>query len=463
MMVKKTICLAGTVLAISQVSFADVDWTASPVVINEGTAETPEVISENASCTVKTYIGKDGEGHVVVDQGAAVAVNWGSATSVTTVIGDGKDSAGSLRIADGSWVSGYSLYVGNTGEGSLTIEKGTVSSSRFCYVGNGASGVGRVKVSGPEAVLSIPRQVIYGNNGHAEVEVANGGVVRGRETTLGETATGSAILRIYAGSMLTVSENYPLTIGNAGMGIIYLYGGTLARSSSSMKLVVRAQESGYGLLSGWGTVDISAAKSSKIVNNGLIIANGRAEDGTIADRTLSLNRQDNPFENTIENTTTNGWYAINGGLLSVEHATFNIPVGEAGVYTWGEAASDDEIDLVNSARVTFKNITSAISSFTGKLYAPDRSDVPAGLPSGKTVAGIWKFDINGKYESADVEFRYDHVLAPKGVALYQHDGTAWVKLTSTALPNHRVKVERVDPTKMFAAVAEKSGMIVIVQ
>ncbi len=140
-----------------------------------------------------------------------------------------------------------------------------------------------------------------------------------------------------------------------------------------------------------------------------------------------------------------------------------VPAGEAGVYTWGEAEADDEIDLVNSARVTFKNITNSIYSFTGKLYAPDRGDVPAGLPAGKTIAGIWKFDVNGAYESADVEFRYDHVLAPKGVTLYQYDGTAWVKLAATALPNHRAKVEGVDPTKMFAAVAETSGLIVSLQ
>lgn len=48
----------------------------------------------------------------------------------------------------------------------------------------------------------------------------------------------------------------------------------------------------------------------------------------------------------------------------------------------------------------------------------------------------------------------------KGVTLYQYDGTAWVKLAATALPNHRAKVEGVDPTKMFAAVAETSGLIV---
>ena len=53
------------------------------------------------------------------------------------------------------------------------------------------------------------------------------------------------------------------------------------------------------------------------------------------------------------------------------------------------------------------------------------------------------------------------MLAPKGVVMYQHDGTAWVKLAATALPNHRVKVEGVDPAKMFAAVAETPGLIVI--
>ena len=44
MLVKKTVCLAGAVLATAQLAFADVDWTASPVVINEGTKAEPVVV-----------------------------------------------------------------------------------------------------------------------------------------------------------------------------------------------------------------------------------------------------------------------------------------------------------------------------------------------------------------------------------------------------------------------------------
>lgn len=119
---------------------------------------------------------------------------------------------------------------------------------------------------------------------------------------------------------------------------------------------------------------------------------------------------------------------------------------------------------MNSARVTFTNITTAASAFTGKLYAPDRSDVPA-LPGGKTVVGVWKFDITGAYESAEVEFRYDHVLSKKGVQMYQldADGETWMKLETTLLDGYRAKVSVTDATRMFAATRLSGGLTLYIR
>lgn len=231
--------------------------------------------------------------------------------------------------------------------------------------------------------------------------------------------------------------------------------------TGSATITVRAASGGYGLVSGWGEFKIG--KNVTLCNNGLFIADGRNDDGISAEQTLSYKSTDGAsgFDNTSENESTNGWYAVNKGMLSVQNVV-SVAVGDSGTYTWGEAESDAQIDLVNSARITFTNITTKISALTGKLYAPDRSDVPA-LPSGKEAVGVWKFDITGAYQSATVEFRYDHVKAPRGVQMYQlnADGTTWTRLEPTLLEGYRAKVAVTDASRMFAACANHGLTIVV--
>lgn len=462
MIMKRFWGLTGAAFAIVQTSFAEVDWTTSPVVINEGAKEDPVVVSEALEVTQKIYIGKSGKGAVkVVETGS---INQPYTADRNLCLGDGAEDVGYLYAA-GNVHAGYSIYVGNNGEGHLTIDGATVSDERFFYAGLAATAVGYVEVEN-EGELRIPREFVMGKAGKAYVRFADGTkMVCSRMFTLGRETSGHGEL-ITGECTVSGTDTTPYVIGDAGTGLWFLKGTTV--SSAKKGLIVRNVESAYGLLQGWGTVNPVSGGANlgsgtePLRNNGLVVADG---DGV--DRTLQIYSTNAAlaFSNTVENDSTNGWYAVDKGMLSMS-VKAAVPAGEAGVYTWGEAEADDEIDLVNSARVTFKNITDTstkqkgIYSFTGKLYASDRGDVPAGLPAGKTIAGIWKFDINGAYESADVEFRYDHVLAPKGVTLYQYDGTAWVKLAATALPNHRAKVEGVDPTKMFAAVAETSGLIV---
>lgn len=459
MIMKRFWGLTGAAFAIVQTSFAEVDWTTSPVVINEGAKEDPVVVSDALEVTQKIYIGKAGKGAVKVV--ATGSINQPYTADRNLCLGDEAEDVGYLYAAGNVHV-GYSIYVGNNGEGYLTIDGATVSDERFFYAGLTATAVGYVEVEN-EGELRIPREFVMGDAGKAYVRFADGTKMAcSRMFTLGRKTSGHGEL-ITGECTVSGTDTTHYVIGDAGTGLWFLKGTTV--SSAKKGLIVRNVESAYGLLQGWGTVNLVSKDSNlgsgtePLRNNGLVVADG---DGV--ERTLWIYSTNAAlaFSNTVENDSTNGWYAVDKGMLSMS-VKVAVPAGETGVYTWGEAEADDEIDLVNSARVTFNNITTSIYSFTGKLYAPDRGDVPAGLPAGKTIAGIWKFDINGAYESADVEFRYDHVLAPKGVTLYQYDGTAWVRLAATALPNHRAKVEGVDPTKMFAAVAETSGLIVILQ
>lgn len=270
------------------------------------------------------------------------------------------------------------------------------------------------------------------------------------------------------------SQNNSITLGREGTGIVYMRGGTWKKTgTAAVTLRVRERTGAFGLVSGWG--EITTSKKYTIDNNGLVVANGMDDSGVAEERTLAYSATGDLsyFTNSLENVTTNGWYAVNKGKLTMQ-VLASVASGDLGTYTWGEAEDDDAIDLVNSVRVSFHNITDettkkkGIYSFTGHLYAADRSDVPA-LPGGAAAVGVWSFDISGLYETADFEFRYDHVKAPNGVKLYQlrSDGETWTKLETESLADYRVKVSGIpcaDASRMFAAVAAApSGLAIFVR
>ena len=111
-----------------------------------------------------------------------------------------------------------------------------------------------------------------------------------------------------------------------------------------------------------------------------------------------------------------------------------------------------------------KTLLAASAVLAAAFAFADAAHVPA-LPSGKEAVGVWKFDINGAYESATVEFRYDHVKAPRGVQMYQlnADGTTWTRLEPTLLEGYRAKVAVTDASRMFAARANHDGLTIVVR
>lgn len=408
----------------------------------------------------RIYVGSKGEGLFHMKGGK---VYLPSNSYGDFIVGDSSGSAGCLVVDGGLIDINHAFVVGNSGNGVYTNNAGSVTGykgSSFAKVAGSSADIcingGSVSISGSELVV--------GEAGRAMMTINNGGLAHGRGISIGSADTADGCVKVNEGGILRSGENYTISVGVSGRGVILMRGGSVARGSSANKFRVRAAQSGYGLVSGWGSITLNSAQDSYLMNNGLIIADGRADDGTSAERSLTMNVQQNPFQNTIENDSTNGWYAVNKGLLSVAHPTFSLDVGDSGVCTWGEAESDDKIDLVNSARVTFTNITTKISAFTGKLYAADRSDVPL-LPGAGEAAGVWKFDITGAYESAEVEFRYDHVKAPRGVQMYQRnaDDTAWIKLRTTLLEGYRAKVAVTDASRMFAARANAGRFIITVR
>ena len=155
--------------------------------------------------------------------------------------------------------------------------------------------------------------------------------------------------------------------------------------------------------------------------NGQVIADGSGHNRTLDFSSVHV------ITNSIDNPSTgaNGWYAQNGGRLDLPTQ------GPATVMTWGEDPADSTLDLVNSVRLTFKNIA-VPDDLKLSLLSPDRNDVP--LLPGHQFLAVWAVD-GGLDTLHDVALviRYDKqkALAMGGessLRLWRYDGS-WQPIT----------------------------------
>ena len=58
---KSFLAAASAALAVFPV-FAEVDWTASPIIVNEGTRANPVVLSEAVTASAELHVGKNADG-----------------------------------------------------------------------------------------------------------------------------------------------------------------------------------------------------------------------------------------------------------------------------------------------------------------------------------------------------------------------------------------------------------------
>jgi hypothetical protein len=210
---------------------------------------------------------------------------------------------------------------------------------------------------------------------------------------------------------------------------------------------------GYGTLSGYVYLRV----------NGRVIA-----DGYGSDRTLNLSGCPHPT-NTVENSTNHGFYAVNGGKLTL--ANVAVAAGSTTV-NWGESAGDTDIDLVNSARIAFTGATSG--NLSGSLLATNRTDVPAGL---QRPIGAWRLT-SPNFTSAVLTFRYDDgALAAQGIVedaikLRRYDGSAWVDVavTQDAANNRLTTASQISPVSagegylgLFAIHAPPQGTVLSIR
>jgi hypothetical protein len=178
-------------------------------------------------------------------------------------------------------------------------------------------------------------------------------------------------------------------------GVYTLQGGRIEDGGSAAGLVVAG-----GTFRGYGDVGLQ----DELTMSGFVVADGTGTNSLAADRTLSLTNLTGALTNPIENTTSNGWFAVNRGELRLPP----VSVGAGSVtVNWGEESGDATVDLVNSVRLAFTG--SDGTPLTGALRATDRTDVtiPAGI---KKPLSVHAFDGTG-FTTAVLTFRYDDARA----------------------------------------------------
>ncbi len=402
---------------------------------NAGTA----IISNDTDCA-EILLGTLAAGTGTVEIAAGVSVVVSNQIYVCNRV----NGYGELRFKSGaSMVRGQGwkgmMYVGSRNHGELHMEGGSLLTWGF-YAGF-QSGHAVVTLSDDAQLVSVGNTRVGGSAGSLATMTLRdqaGMIVFNQTPFIGYGGTG--VVHMLGGYLMTSNtSSRAFTIGaDGGVGTLFMgdaqstgvisnrlsYFGTYMWRDGSM--TVRNDESSQGTLRGWGTV----ALRLNLINNGRIIADGH----NVADRTLDLSwfgtDPGGGVNNTIENTSDNGWFAVRRGKILLPGITVAEST-ESTTVNWGESAADTDIDLVNSARLTFDN--PAAFTLHGALLAADRTDVPEGLHEPHSV---WSFT-GGAFDTATVTIRYDDGLAATrqvsedNLKLWRHDGSRWTNVTAT--------------------------------
>jgi T5SS/PEP-CTERM-associated repeat protein len=412
----------GNVFAGKDVFLGNLTGSSGTCLIDGGTLTAGKVL----------HVGYRGTATVVITNGTMQSSGLSS-----VMIGDQAGSFGRVTISNGTFASSYSLYVGYSGEGELYIRGGTVSAARVLTVGDASSGKGLLRHE--SGTLNISRDATVGGQGYGTL-LANAPCSFGYNLTIGNGTTSTGLVEVAAVTVtLGVANLYNLYVGNAGYGRLISHGGTIGSTYRTSDLFVRAASTAFGLYQGWGV----CSSQRQVINNGLVIADGEGTERDLNLSTLDGYTTTEAWDNTIENTTTNGWYATRKGRLMLANKTVTVS-GTPASYSWGESQADTQIDLINSVRLTFASIAGTTPYFRFYLLAPDRtSDLPA-LPAGRTVIGVWDGSFSGtSFGTLGLEFRYDHVAAAgktPTIFRYNTTTTAWEPVATTVLSGYRLSV-----------------------
>ena len=453
--------------------------------------------------------GKTGGGYLTVESGGCwtakenFLLGRSKGTSWLSIAPDGNFSCEKEFTAGGSYGMGIvtnkgnatvlDLFVGGSGdgvfvnEGSLdvqqkfTIARQDDSSGRFVHEKGAVLSKARTR---PLLIANGKRSTgVFECNGdftfdyRDTVQIAVGANSDGR-LVVGEDAVIGNMASVLVGSTNVVSQ-----------GTLELHGGTFAVRGSSgdghTLFLGKDGEGTNGRISGWGTVS-NVTGTLRMTLYGQVVADGGGVERDLnlaAVKTIGLSVDD-----ALNTCGTNGWYVANKGRLVYPRAQ-NCTANQASYPTVGDYPKRSNPTAMNSFRYTLATRPNATYYNFAELYAPDRTDIPAGLPGGDgvVVAGIWRLGLSSASSPTEeptpipfggmlVSFRYDWRNIPETyrVAVYHHDGSPsgfWRRISdkqpTSAEDNLITTTTPIDSSSQtwnagwFAVVAEKRGGLVV--
>ena len=385
--------------------------------------------------------------------------------------------------AGGTFACSNEFVVGQAYGNAVVTNAGTMNIRNF-FIG-GPQATGRMEVTG---TLNVASKFTVGRhaNSTAYLHLAKGATfvkqyVDAKPVYIGHASNSTATValdcnltmasndRIYLGSgdfgrgRLVVGEDATvdnisslyLGVANESDGTLELRGGTVkvrGASTTGTQSIFIGNESKRGDVTsgrivGYGRIGTSNGQNLRMRPYGQFIADGGgvARDLNFADiRTIGTNANDN-----VNGCGTNGWFAVNKGRFIYPRSQ-NCTIDSTSHPTIGDYPSRGTPTMLNSFRYTLVTKPTGAGEYFNyaELYATDRDDIPAGLPTGKnvTVAGVWRFGLASNRSYANdpnpiafggmkVKFRYDTRAMKPGqrVSVYHHDGTAtgsWKRISA---------------------------------
>jgi hypothetical protein len=381
---------------------------------------------------------------------ASLRLEGGALTSRTTTV-IGMYYPGLAVLESGSLYSGTDFYIGGYGDSGnynacgIVTNNGAVIDALRLHVGHEAGTFGRLVHNGGNLdcratdTRSSLQIGLDGGIGEFEASADFSAYAMGiGNRSAGSSPPGTGTVTMANGAVGVIHSL--LRVGN---GTLFMKGGTFRFQNTAgtlTNLYVRPAADCQAVIRGWGGfVSTAGDKPLRMINNGVIIA-----DGADVERDLDFNLiavVNNDIPNAMD--ATNGWYAVNKGrLIFPRSMSTTFPAYTPMTVCCGDLYRKAVPEMVNSVGVTLTYPTQAVRAIRGGICAPDRSDIPPGLPDRLRLIGVWfigSYDTDklaptqAPYTSAALTFRYDHaqIKATDGlIKLYRFNGSAWAQVGS---------------------------------
>ncbi len=216
-------------------------------------------------------IGGEGQGRVTVLDGAVLNTER---AGFALLNGDG-----ALLLRNATWLNALGINLGAEGNGYVEID-GRNGQTRLVtqelYLGDSLEGVGRIDISGADALLLVDNGMYVGAGGNGAIFAESGAWISASQAVLGQSETGHGSVSLTGANWDTDGQ---LTVGDAGYGEITADDGSIVTADT---IVFGAQATGVGegtitdsILASDGEMIIGQAGQGRVsVVNGALAANG---------------------------------------------------------------------------------------------------------------------------------------------------------------------------------------------